>query len=492
MSFEINGKTWVPESAQNHANNIISTINTILQENNITDDKGNVLQLSANFANAMYLLALGLGNRIAEMDEKLTRAINSFNVELCDDQQIENLLPIAAISRNSGSYSTLNLVCTASEDGMCIIPTGTRAPFGDVNFIVQNETIISAGSTAIVATVCDTLGPVVVLTGEITEFENVITNLESVTNTESAIPGVSTESINTIRQRLTKGEVIKYSIEGCKQALEELTGIGYARVYFNYNIDSPITLPGGVVLQPRHAYIVVAGSSDKLADTYATYMNAPTQNSPIASGKPTEVTLEITASAEGEAILPIGTSFTYNNKTYEINEETTIPASTQMNVLFICTEDGPNVVPAVSVFHLDQEIANVENINQSSAGVPGYDNPAHSQDWSTSSGQLIPIYYDNATEQKVYVKIYLKEGAEVGNEITNQLKRDLITASAEWGIGEDVTSLLAGAPFTNITYTEVAYVKVSTDGITYGDVAETGCNVIPEVVDGSISVEQLS
>ena len=107
MAFEIDGETWQPQTAVEHADHIIDEINRLLQENNIQDASGNVIQLNKNFSNALYLLTLGDGQRFADNDAKLSKAINSFNIELCDDAQIENLLPIAAITRNPGSYSKL-------------------------------------------------------------------------------------------------------------------------------------------------------------------------------------------------------------------------------------------------------------------------------------------------------------------------------------------------------------------------------------------------
>ena len=117
MAFQIDGEDWTPKTAAAHTADLMNKINALLQENNVTDDDGNVIQLKANFANAFYLLCLANGNKFQINDEKLTAAINSFNIELCDDAQIENLLPIAAVTRNPGSYSTINLTVTAGDGG---------------------------------------------------------------------------------------------------------------------------------------------------------------------------------------------------------------------------------------------------------------------------------------------------------------------------------------------------------------------------------------
>ena len=491
MSFQIDDETWEPQTATEHASAIMEQINTLLQENEVKDSDGNIVQLKQNYGNALYLLALGDGNRFADNDEKLSKAINSFNIELCDDDQIESLLPIAAVTRNPGSYSTLRLTVTASEDGNCTIPAGTLAPYDDVNFVVQNDVVISAGATQVIDTVCDTLGPVAVLIGEITAFDAQIANLETVENLESSVPGVSAESTSELRQRLIEGDTIKYSLNGCKGALEELTGVTYARVYFNYNANESITLPGGVELAARTAYIVIHGSSDEIAEVYSEYMNAPTQNSPIGEGTKSTVDVTISATSSGDAEIPEGTTVSYNGFTFIIDEAVTISAGNSAIIGFTCTVVGPNNVPAYAIDELDQEIENVDTVMNTSAAVPGTDDPKHYQNWVTSSGQAIPIYYDDATEQNIYVRVWLKEDADSGSQVENQIKRDLIVASADWKIGESVTQILTNAPFVDCTYTEVAYTEISTDGENWYQYVDVGCNVIPRVSDATISIEQL-
>lgn len=491
MAFEIDGVTWEPKTATEHADRIIDKINELLIANNIKDKDGNVVQMKKNYANALYLLSLGDGNRLADNDQDLSRAINSFNIELCDESQIENLLPIAAITRNPGSYSTLRLVATASQDGQCVIPAGTRAPYEDVNFVVPEEVVISAGSTAIVDTVCDTLGPVVVLSGEVTSFEEDIPNLQSVENPQSSEPGIAPETTNQLRKRLLNADTIKYSLDGCKRALEELTGVRHANIYFNYNTSENMELPGGVEVLPRTAYIVILGSSDKIAETYAEYMNAPTQNDPDAVGSYSTVNISITAKSDGAAILPNTTTATYNGHVFKINAATSVAAGQTSVVPFTCTEWGPYDVPKLGIQSLDQTITNVDSAQNLESAIPGRGDPKHEQDWVTASGQSIPIKYDDAMRQTIYIKVFLEKGAEKGPQVENQIKKDLIYASAEWNIGETVTQVLACAPFVNCKYTEVAYVKISTDGVTWQDLLEMGCNTIPAVIDGTISVVSL-
>ena len=497
MGFIIDNKEWLPETTAEHATKWMEKINAILEENNVTDADGNIIKLSQSFANALYLQVLAGANRLAANDEKLQQAINSFNIELCDDQQIENLLPIASITRNQGSYSTLVLTCTAKADGDCTIPAGTKAPYGNVNFVVQNNTFIEAGTTVNIETVCDTVGAIAVLSGEVTAFENQIPNLESVVNTTSSIPGNAAETTASLRRRIQKGQTIPYSLDGVKQALEELTGIKHARVYFNPSPETDLTLPGDIDISPRHAYIVINGSSDELAKTYAKYMNAPTQNAPDASPTGTYSTVDVVLTAGLEAAeVPAGTSFSFSGVVFQTSEDVTVEAESSETVTFTAIEVGAIVIPADSITleDLEPSIDNLVNATNNSASTPGIPKTAYEQNYITASGQTIPIKYDSSDNQIVFVKVVYKADSDSAgeDEITNQIKRDLIASSASWTIGQTVTSLLTSSPFTNITYANVAYTQVSTDGEIWTNAIDISANSIPIVNDSSIYVEQLS
>ena len=492
MSFKINGVTWEPKTTVEHADLIIDKINALLQENNVTDKDGNIIQLNKNYGNALYLLALGDGQRFAENDEALSQAINSFNIELADEQQIENLLPIAAITRNPGSYSTLKLTVTASADGACTIPAGTKAPFENMNFVTQAEAIIPAGHTQTLDTVADTIGPVVVLRGEVTAFDTEIANLESVENLVSSIPGNAAETTDSLRRRILRGQTIPYSLDGVKLALEELTGINHARVYFNYNVSGNLTLPGNIEVTPRTAYIVVNGQSDKLAETYAKYMSAPTQNVGDPTGTKTTVNLTLTAGDSGANIAIGDAIFEYNGVTFTNTQAATIAANSSATVPFEADEVGPVIIPAstIDIYYFDPPLEGIVSVSNA-ASVPGTAKTAWQQNYQTESGQLIPIKYDTAEETTVYVKIMIQEGAETGDQITNQLKKDLIKSSASWVIGQSITSLVTSVPFDDCTYTTVAYTLVSTDGNTWENLIDVPANSIPRVIDETIDVQEI-
>lgn len=492
MGFKIDDTEWLPQTTQEHATAWMEEINALLEANNVTDEDGNIVKLSQSFASALYLQILAGASRLKKNDEKLNAGINSLNVEACDDQQIENLLPIAAITRNTGSYSTLTLTVTADADNVCVIPAGTKAPFKNVNFIVQTQIVLQPGATQNIATVCDTIGAIVVLKGEITAFETQIPNLAGVVNNVSSIPGNNAETTASLRQRIIKGNTIPYSLDGVKIALEELTGVNHARVFFNYNTSGTLTLAGGIELQPRTAYVVINGESDSIAETYARYMNAPTQNAPGASDTGSRTTVEVLVTAgSGNATVPKGTSFLYDGMTFKSDSEKTVSAESTASVGFTAVDVGPVTIPAGAVTAFDTSIENAVNITNK-ASVPGIAKTAYSQNYISGSGQTIPVKYDKAENEIVFVKVFIAKTGESGSQIENQIKRDLIAASASWIIGQSITSLLTSAPFADCTYTEVAYTQVSRDGETWVNLIETSVNAIPRVSDDTITVEALT
>jgi hypothetical protein len=491
VSFKIDDEIWVPQTTNEHAIAWMEGINALLEANDVRDSEGNIIKLTQNFANALYLQVLAGSNRLSDLDQRLQQAINSFNIELCTDQQIENLLPIASITRNPGSYSTLILTVTASEDGDCTIPAGTKAPYGDVYFVVQDTAIVEAGKTQNIQTVCDTVGAVAVLSGEVTSFETQIPNLESVINNVSSVPGNAAETTNSLRRRILQGQTIPYSIDGVKLALEELTGVNHARVYLNVNPTATETLPGGIVLQPRYAYIVINGNSDEISAVYARYMNAPTQNAPGASPTGSKTTVDVTFSTgDAPATIPANTKFVFDGMTFYNENVVNIAANDSEVVEFIATDVGSVIIPAGAITAettFDPMLENIAGV-ANAASVPGENKTAYTQDYVTSSGQTIPIKYDTADKQTVFVKVFVKSTPEFGDQITNQIKRDLIVSSAEWNIGDVVSSLTTGAPFKDCTYAEVLYTQVSTDGETWTNLITVAANAMPAVSDSTISV----
>ena len=166
-------------------------------------------------------------------------------------------------------------------------------------------------------------------------------------------------------------------------------------------------------------------------------------------------------------------------------------ATETATVGFTATEVGAVTIPSGTIHGFTQAIDGLTYITNAQS-VEGIPKTAYTQDYITASGQSIPIYYDKADSQQVFVRVVLEKGENNDTEqIRNQIKRDLIASSANWVIGESVTSLITSAPFSNCVYAKIAYTQVSTDGTNWSSRVATSANVIPHVSDSTIIIESV-
>jgi hypothetical protein len=272
MSFDINGVNWTPADTNTHAQSMLAYMNILLEAQGLDT-------VAANSASAIWLILLAAGNREATQDNYMAAAINSFNLSLCDDDQIYNLLPVAGTTLIAGVYSQALLKVTASSTGACVVASGTLSQYGDLYFATTSGLAIPANGTRYVETVCTTIGPNVVPAGSLTSFTTSITNLSSVTNPTMGITGRNVETANQARQRVQNANVIGWNLDGVQTTIATLSGISDAKVYFNFSSTSGIYLQGGQYIPPRNAHIYVYGTDatvSGIANAYVSGMTATT------------------------------------------------------------------------------------------------------------------------------------------------------------------------------------------------------------------------
>lgn len=273
MSFSVPGSTWVPKSAVQHAQEVLTAINTTLAPLNIS--------IVPTKSNVIWLFCLGIGAVAALFDTSLESAKNSFNPALCDDDQILHMLPITGITRLPATFSTLNVNFTATPDGTLTVPAGTHVVVKNqtYRFVTDEEAIIPANGTVAVATTCDTTGPIQVSVGQADSIVESLANFLAVTNSEVAVAGRDLETVSSVRTRIINGLTLRSNLNGFIQALRDLPGVNQAKVYFNESTVTPLVLPGSITVPVRTLYIVIEGASDLIAETWGERMVAPTYGS---------------------------------------------------------------------------------------------------------------------------------------------------------------------------------------------------------------------
>ena len=110
MSFTVNGATWTPKTATEHAQTQLDVINAGRQS------RGESL-LIASPDNAIWLELLAAGSLQQAYDDELYQSSQSFNVSTCDDNQVLNLLPITGTTLIPATYSTVSISVTAAAAG---------------------------------------------------------------------------------------------------------------------------------------------------------------------------------------------------------------------------------------------------------------------------------------------------------------------------------------------------------------------------------------
>lgn len=272
MSFLFQGKTFYPQTAQSHAQDMLNYLNAQLASQGLP-------QLSASQSNAIWWCLLAEGSVLAINDERLLQASNSLDIANCSDAQILTLLPVAGTELLPATPTTVTLKVTADTGGNAVVPQGSTLTFGAYTFETIFSKTITANTFDFIGAKCTTNGPIEVPAGAISNvFSPAIANVKSVTNLVAGVTGRVQETASLARTRLTNGGSLTEGLDGCTFALRDLAGVAHAKVYFNISTTTALALPGLGNLPARMACVVVNGYSDELCKTYFEKMLVDTYN----------------------------------------------------------------------------------------------------------------------------------------------------------------------------------------------------------------------
>lgn len=272
MSFQIGGITWTPETASQHAFDLLNSYNALLSAQGLPP-------VAPTQSNALWLLMLAVGAKEQAQDEVLVQAINSYSLDMADAQQIQNLLPVAGTELGIGQPSAVILAVTSLPTLGATVPSGTPAQYAGLTFTTVSGLSVPPSGTGFIEALCTVDGPNAVPANAINAFGVSVPGVLSVTNPNPAIIGTLPETPNEARIRLQVGDVVAWQIDGLQRTLENIFGVGQCRIWFNYSTVSDMVLTGGLHIAPRTMLIVITGSDPTgtaIANAYAQLVNVPT------------------------------------------------------------------------------------------------------------------------------------------------------------------------------------------------------------------------
>ena len=113
---------------------------------------------------------------------------------------------------------------------------------------------------------------------------------------------------------------------------------------------------------------------------------------------------------------------------------------------------------------------------------------AYSGNWTSLSGQVIPIYYNSATTQSVYVKVYYDTSQTYQPGFDVLIQNAIVGLNGALTIGQAVTSQLVSSVLDNFNYATITGITVSIDNATFSRNAVVNAYQVGYFSTGNISV----
>lgn len=479
MSFNYPAGTWTPHTAAEHAANLLNDLNAQLAANNIRDANGNIVVLQPVATNAVWLILLAMGAMRADDDLALLAASQMFSISESSDGQIQTILPLAGTSLIAGAFSQVTLTVTVDATGATITPSA-KAPFGTIcNFIPVTTTVIPPSGSAQILCQSDTIGPIAVAPGAITAFSPSIPHVTSVNNANAAVVGRNAETVTQVRQRLLGSQINDFSLDGTINAVKQVQGITTATIYLNQSPTNNLILPGPINVPPLKAYIVLSGTDITgvaIANAYAKRMLVDTFSVGLTSPAPytrTDISFALSDNSINTAAGNFITAGFAVGQWVQITDGTPSPLNN-------------NVIGLVGSVTATKIVLTNCTIQTEASGSSVTLTAKNAQPFTTTSGQKIPIQYDVAAAQNVYVKVFYEIGSPTATGYDVSIKNTV--AAIQWQIGQHVTAALVMQALAGFQFATITGAQVSLDNVNFFNEVIPNGNALPSIPSGNIQV----
>lgn len=284
--IELDGIEYKTQTPTEVAYDLISFINEYCMSHNITNSKGEVIYIDVNPMNPLYMICFGIGYLFGIVQKLIYNVGCAFNFNTASEKQLLNLAQIANVKRIRATKTTLVCTVFASNTVPCEITeelsvTVTSDEGTAVTLHPGYDLTIPAMEAGKIILIAEEEGSFTITAGSITQFDSDVPGLFYIVS-EASVPGHQQEPLSVFRKRLQTRTVQGTLIDRAAEAITGLEGVSLCNIYFNYNMYEPEVI-NNIEVPPRQALLMVQGFSNKIAETFFTYLTCLTAGKDYAS-----------------------------------------------------------------------------------------------------------------------------------------------------------------------------------------------------------------
>lgn len=282
----LDGVEFTVKTAKENTQDMLDAINKYCADNDVRNSKNEVIFIDANYANPLYMILWGLGYLVTIFQNLVYGLGKALSIQGSDEQALLNLADMAAIKRGKPSRTTFPVFVRAMlpeeagydyEIGSCTITSEDKITYQGVTYTpaLHPSIVLQPGESTYITMVADEEGSYAISEDVISSFDSAIANLGTFKQ-EASTPGQEEESLQNLRARLQRRQLQGTSIDKAMDAIRALPGVTLCNIVYNTSVDETLLLGSDAInIKPREAVCIVQGYNQNIAQTFYSYLSAP-------------------------------------------------------------------------------------------------------------------------------------------------------------------------------------------------------------------------
>ena len=288
--IELDGIQYSVRTPEENAEDMLGFINDYCTTNNITNSKGELVQIEQNWANPLYILLFGFSYLVTKLQKLIYNVGCSLNIARASNRQVMNIAEIANVKRKEATKTTIQAIIYSNLTGTEAVPCHITKDlvittnYGSqvISFSPAYEVEIPIGGSVSMVLICNQEGSYSIPAGTLTQFDTEVAGFRSMTSSAS-VPGQEEETIADLRTRIQERATSATQLDRAAADISQLDGVALCNIYFNYSNTNNAVIDN-ITVPPRQALLFVQGYSDDIARMFYNHLSCLTagEGSPIA------------------------------------------------------------------------------------------------------------------------------------------------------------------------------------------------------------------